>query len=262
MNVKLRKYGEEYLILNNIKTWPKEWVNYINDNIEIIQKYFSELENIISNLLYIPKYYNLFEDIKNGFKEIILNSNCELICFHATRLVNHEVEKIKQSGLTISTEDFIIKKIDLLAEKSLINVEETEILKKYNLLNYSCSRQSRENRLYFTCGEQKINFDKENNSELYFLYKNYGGEIIYRGLLKKEEDLQKKLNQISEPYLIICSIKISNIKNEISVWIDDLIKFYLKKGNSIMSKDFSINSNCSKILDLIEVDENSKLDYT
>lgn len=258
MNIELRKYGEEYLILNNIETWPKEWCDYIKENIEIIEDYFDERKKSNYSSLYTNKNY---EDIESKFKEILLNTDCELICYHATRLVDYEVEDIKQNGLATSTEDLINKKIDLLKRNSLINDEERDILKKINLLNKPEQKKIRENKINFCYGKQKINLHKDNNSSLYNFYANYGGEIINFGLLKENKDLQQKLNKLSKPYLIICSIKLCNIEDAVRSWAPELIEYFYKKGCNEINKQFSITSNYSKVLDIIEIDENSVLKY-
>lgn len=258
MNIKLRDYGKNYLLINNIKTWPKQWCDYIEENIEIINDYFVGRKKSNSSSLYTNKNY---EDIESKFKEILLNTDCELICYHATRLVNYEVEDIKQNGLMISTEDFINKKIDLLKKNSLINDEERDILKKINLLNKPEQKKIRENKINFCYGKQIINLDKDNNLSLYNFYANYGGEIIFKGLLKKYDDLQQKLNEISKPYLIICSIKLCNIENVVESWGPELIEYFYKKGCNEINKQFSITSNYSKLLDIIEINDNSVLDY-
>ena len=269
VNVDVNKYISPNLIfLDNPKTWPIESTNYLRDNKGIIKKYFAEDKRIeqgkanknsknyhkfvgMSN-----KYQDSFDEIKNNFMELLFDLKYKFVIYHATRLMDYEVDNIRRNGLKLSSKDFIKQKIDDLYQNKIISKNEYDIINEKNLLKSKEQIIKRENQIWAAIGSQDFRYIEGDNSVdpsgFYNLLYNYGGEIIYKGIINNKE-LLNKLRSNSKPYFIIILAESSMICDNIYTLGEKIIKFYFKKtdriNNDILCKDESEIS----ILDIVSV---------
>lgn len=269
MEIKLRKYGRHYLLLNNPETWPQKCRELLNSQSKLIEEYLIE-EKAIEELKKDKEnfdcttcniFYKQFSEIKMKFESLFLEENQDILCYHATRLMPFEVENIKNNGLSIIDETFLKFKINNLFHRDIINSEELEIINKTNFLNYGKQRIARENKLYFICGNQDIRYTEDNTSDIYLFYNNYGGEVIFKGLYIENPKLLEKLNGISKPYIIICSMPLNDIKDKIRFFIEKLIINYHKGEFYNIKIEFYIDKNFCKVLDVMESDDQTEFIY-
>lgn len=138
-----------YIFLEDPKTWPTDWISLIEKNRELIINYLAEGHAIINEQEELKKSghedeidyfkqnkYNIeFTEFTKSFNALILSTNQQILCYHATRLMDYEVELIKQNGLRKCTQELRKEKIDNLLSNNIIDNQTYESLNKENILN-------------------------------------------------------------------------------------------------------------------------------
>lgn len=275
MNVKLDKYKDVYIILNDFSTWPKSWTTFLEENRETMELYNRRYKEIEEQKLDKEKFYeqnivneysNSMQDIEGKFSDIFYKEEKELLCFHATRLMDYEVENVKTEGLKIFSKDNISNKIDDLYKHNIINESERNLLQINYKTNHVKQIDVTKNRLYFVFGHQDIRCSTDNMSVLHPFLLNYGGEAIFKcfdreldGSPKKE--LLNKLNSLSKPYIVISKTKILQLWERYGEQLFDLIiKHYIENQPNKIYNEFNTSQTNVSCLEIVEVDENSILE--
>lgn len=275
MNVKLDKYKSKYIILNDFSTWNKSWITLLEENREIMELYIRrdkeiEKQNRDKGAGYDPlavnNYYSEIQCLQKKFSEIFYKEEKELLCFHATRLMDYEVEDIKAEGLNCCSEESINNKINNLFKRSIINDYEHNLLQSNNVINDAEQFRVRKHKLYFIFGYQDIRCSTANLSALDPFLLNYGGEAIYRYFDREtgnspKKELLEKLNSLSKPYIVISKFKTQELEERFGDQLFDTImmKYIENVPNKISNEFYTLKTNVS-CLDVIEVDENSILE--
>ena len=275
MDVDLRKYIlGDYIILNNIDTWPISARRYLDEKKEIIHNYFNEDNRIeLIKIQKVEGYENSyfetnvfekdFENIKKFFLKLFFVNDRKFIVFHATRLTNYELENIINNGLCISSVNFINNKIKQLRYENIITLnEEKDIIMSHSLNFGSKTRNARINKLYFNIGDLDISFidgDRMHDSSgLYDYFSLYGGEII-GDVIKKHETLNQKLKKVTKPYIIVCSVSNSIVYDSFCFNIDNIIKYYIFNERELKFSLYTESNNDIDVLETCYVDETSKI---
>ncbi len=265
MDLNIRKYRKkDEIIINCFDTWSDSMKKLISDKYEIIKKFRKRNEEIDDlkrrykqeNKIYDifdtrNEYNNAFNELKEKFKNILLSENKLFICFHSSRYTEKEKDRIKEDGLKISSKVNLYNRIDNLLKDGYINENECTFLKKHNLL---LKPNNRENQLWVTTGNVDISTE---STGLYYVYNNYGGEIIY--CCKDNESLVKKLNILSKPYLVVLKLRPKQIEHNLNFLIENIFNRINFDNSEKVEYEFYTNDEPIFIEDIIEVDENSRI---
>lgn len=95
----------------------------------------------------VINYYSEIQCLQKKFSEIFYKEEKELLCFHATRLMDYEVEDIKTEGLNYCSEESINNRIDNLFKHNLINNSERNLLQNNNAINNAKQFRVRKHKL-------------------------------------------------------------------------------------------------------------------
>ena len=265
-NVNFNTYLISAIVLNDVETWPREWILFLEKNRKELEKYIFREKEIeinkkkLDDVTVVNEYTSTKKKIEAAFSNLFFNERYEFYCFHATRLMNYEVDNIQREGLKNCSKEAIRLKIENLLNHKLINKTEYELIISSNFLNVERQKLLRENRLYFIFGNQDIRYVEVNRSDIWTFLSNYGGEVIHRGLESiGNETLISKLNKNSKPYLVICKMKMSILKEQFEYCLfNTFIKSYFDKKVDKIENEFYICGNCVDCVDIVELDDSSK----
>lgn len=267
MDLEVRKYkNKDEIIINCFDTWTSSMQKLIMENYDTIEKYRrKENENFKLKERYKrenkpydifdskKEYYDALCELKDKFLDILLTENKPLICFHASRYTDEEKDRILKLGLKTSSKHNLFDRIQNLLDDGYIDEEESEFLKKHNLLIKQDNK--RENQLWVTLGSVNIS---TNSTGLYEVYNNYGGEILFR--CKQNEKLCEKLNKVSNPYLVIITLTPDLITPyHLTSFIDNVFDNIELKNSKKIKSEFYVSTEPIPIKNIIQVDESSKI---
>ena len=205
-------------------------------------------------LLHIPQYYNQRNKIIDCFCNLISRTKFSILCYHFTRLTKEEIEDIKKSGLKIYDEFSIKEKIEKLYVNRYITYDEKITLINNNLLN---TQKSRENQIHFDLGFLDISYQENNKNDIFRLLDCYGGEII--SMSNQEcKDISKKMWNKSFPCVVVFLIESDLLNYSQYKKIAEKIIYNYPNLNRCLMQMF-IDQDCKNILDIIKVNEKSKL---
>jgi len=194
-----------HIILDKTETWPDEVLKIINTNKENLQKFLKEerrldllsRENISFRLnrpvnIYFPKWSKTIEKIENTLMKY------SIVGIHATKLIEDEINDIKENGLKPLNKVFSIKRINNIYKKGLISKEF-----KNKLINIEeTTFNNRKGMVFvFHC----LSTLKEEYG-LNKLFGYWGGEAIYM-----HTEQPKKLEKIGTSCIVFVSIKIKEL---------------------------------------------------
>lgn len=221
-----------YIFLENPKTWPTDWISLIEKNRELIINYLAEGHAIINEQEELKKSghedeidyfkqnkYNIeFTEFTKSFNALILSTNQQILCYHATRLMDYEVELIKQNGLRKCTQELRKEKIDNLLSNNIIDNQTYESLNKENILNVK--GEARLNLTYVLWGYNILDISDDGQYANFLNY--YGGEVVYKLC---PDHIEKKLQQLSKPYVVLCNKELNILLDKSNNNLD--LSFYL-----------------------------------
>lgn len=266
--INITKYlNNETFLINDKNTWHQNLLDLIESNRSLIRKYkYVETYNFnlreaakectpvnYKNLHRTNKYYNDFEYLKKCLKFEL--QKLTIIGYHATRLTNEEITKIKKNGLITSSKENCYKRADNLLFDGYITKDECNYIKDHCILN-DPFESDRLGQIWFESGNCDIS---TKNIGLNNLYKDYGGETIRNGI--ENTPLIKKLNGISKPCSVISYVKLNTVP---LYFIDILAKNLLESYKRNISKiSFEMYSECEVIpvIDIISVNKHTKLKF-
>lgn len=256
-----------YIFLEDPKTWPKDWISLIEKNRELIINYLDEDAAILEERNKLKESGRESEnkyDVENSFskkigrftktfKALILSTNQQILCYHTTRLMDYEVELIKQNGLKKCSLELRKEKIDNLLEHNIINKNEYGILsnRKNNPLIISPMRL---NNTDLICGYNA--FAINDYEDCGYFFNDYGGEMIDQASFSSE--LKVKLQKASKPYIVVCVDEMSffvakSNKNE-KEYFENIIKPYIT-NDEIKFLNFQLkNIESLPVYDVVQYD--------
>lgn len=221
-----------YIFLEDPKTWPKDWISLIEKNRELIINYLyedaaiseerkrlkesgCESENNYDVENSFSKEYSRFT---KSFNSLILSTNQQILCYHSTRLMDYEVELIKQNGLRKCTQELRKEKIDNLLSNNIIDNQTYQSLNKENILNVK--GEARLNLTYVLWGYNILDISYDGQYANFLNY--YGGEMIDELC---SNDIKNKLQKISKPYVVLCNKELNILLDKSNNSLD--LSFYL-----------------------------------
>lgn len=265
--VDITKYlNNETFLINDKNTWSKDLLGLIENTKSLVRKYkYVETYNfnlretakectpiIYKNMHRENNYYDDFEYLKECLKFEL--QKLTIIGYHATRLTNEEISKIKKGGLMTSSKKNCYMRADNLQLDGYITNEECTYIKSHCILNFPFE-YDRLGQIWFLSGNCDIS---TKHLGLNNLYKNYGGETIRNGI--EGTQLLEKLNAISKPCNVILYVKLNTVPLYL---IDTLAEKLLLESDKRNIKKISFEmyskSEIIPIIDIISVNNNTKL---
>lgn len=255
MKIDLKNYlDERTIILDEFETYPDFVKNIFKANIDIIKAYFVEdekiyLENVKQS--YFPtenrnKYFQQYKYIARVVAEELVEKECKFLGFHATRLLDEEIEDIKCNGLKLFTLEEHFKKLNNLLRCGF-DKNEIKILKKYSYIENG----NRKQRIYFSSSKNVVN----NEVWLNDLFGIWGGEITFWQKKKFSKEIFDKLRKVGFPCVVLVKLNICNY-----MLLEELVKslmgHYLLK-TKINSSDVSVCNKNFELIDVLKFDRNN-----
>lgn len=208
----------QYIILTNYKTYPQNMLIWLDK---------FRYKNFISN----------FSDRNiEDFAEILCNY--EMVFFHATKLLPHEIDNIKIKGLISASKELYENKITQAFKNGYLLKNDYEKL----ILGNIWEKENRRNKVFTFINPDNI----VHNSLNYYLYNYWGGEIINQN---KNWRKFKVLNNIGIPCIITIKYSLSLLrKNSDSCFKEILKKIIYEYNNkdsvpSLVDVDVNIPTN-------------------
>lgn len=267
MNKHIKNYiSDNDIFVNNLGTYNTNLKNYVDSNIKVISTYKKYSKFVNKCGLYKNNYkaYDRIQLLKNKFKNDIklfddlvnevceMIENCWFIIYHLTRLTDFECNKIEREGLSPTTKNSMIKKINDL---NLDNVYKDFLI---NGISNKLTLKD-ENLIYMKIGTYSVN-RKGANTDLKVFLTKWGGECISDLYIDSNDSraayIKSYLNEHTNPKLVICRIKGRYI-NELSSVVKKILLNYplsLYKVEETLYFN-SVNFEVVKILDFNVIDK-------
>jgi len=236
---------DNHIILDKNETWPKEFNILMQSNSELIINFLAEEERIDElcqrdlSVRFSKKELNPyklnFQNLINDLERIIQKH--KLVGIHCTRLLNEEIESLKEDGLKPLSQELAISKIELANSKGVLSDKlKIELLTKdeYRL---DCRTDM---AYFFHC----LSTLKEEHG-LRKLFGYWGGEAIYMYNNDSEE-----LKTIGTPCIVILSVKISELESFLPL-SERMIRGLFKNDFDSQDSDSTMRKPV-KVLEVIE----------
>ena len=265
--IDITKYlNNETFLINDKNTWHQDLLDLIESNKPLIRKYkYVETYNFnlreaakectpvnYKNLHRTNNYHIDLDYLKESVKSEL--QKLTIIGYHATRLTNEEITKIKKDGLITSSKENCDKRADNLLFDGYITKNECNYIKRHCILNIPFETD-RLGQIWFLSGNCDIS---TKHMGLNNLYKDYGGETIRNGI--ENTPLLKKLNGISKPCSVISYVKLNTIPPyQIDTLAEKLLLESDKRNISKISFEMYSESEIIPVIDIISVNEHTKL---
>lgn len=193
---------------------------------------------------------------ENKFFSHLYQSGYCLIGYQCARLMDKEIQDIKENGLSFGGKQLLYKKIEYLPrEYSKIK----KLLKKH-IKNLNSTQA--DNLIYFSYG----NLDFNNDIACYTSFvENWGGESIYNyydhGEVVPEPDmkeLKNKLSEISTPCIILIRCP---LKKEYNLQFKYFYDVFMNKKIDTIFQSMCVNNFKPEVIDIIDLNKYSGLDF-
>ena len=208
MKINLKNYvTDKTIIVDKPKTYPKFVFDTIKENETLIKSYYEEQKIIdirnkkenyyptINPNKYLHKLNNVCEDLAAE----LVYQEYSVIGFHCTRLVEEEMQDIKNNGFKLFDKEKHCQKLNILSKYGFTE-EEINQLKKFSYVENG----HRKNKIYVSFSTSTINFDYGLNNFLNV----WGGEITFWNSDIPKEILEK-LKKVGYLCLIITKIQLT-----------------------------------------------------
>lgn len=126
---------------------------------------------------------------------------CDLLAFHATRLLDEEIASIRDEGMAVASDDLIFTKLSAATAAGHLTPEEAAVLAAGNRMSGPCGDAVRAGQLWFFMGRQEM---REQFNGLSNLLGLWGGEII--NFSAAAVPFKERLRRIGRPALVIAAV--------------------------------------------------------
>jgi hypothetical protein len=183
--------------INNMKSYPIDFLNFINLKKEILLNTFKNKEVSIDVDTYLYEYIG--QIFNNKFFE----------CMHATRIIN--IDNIIKNGLIIPSLLSNFSEVILNPIKEIVDNE------MYSqcciIMNNIIKNNAKYSRLHFVFGDSN-DISLENG---FLMLENYGGELLYDVFfyLGKKEYYNLSIKNLGESYVVHFKINKEKLSNHV-----------------------------------------------
>lgn len=123
-----------------------------------------------------------------------------IVCYHATRLMQHEVEDIRSGGLRPLSPELVQQRLQEAVRRGALSTEVAEELIAPTLVN--AADASREGSVWFTASRDDI----QQTPNLWRMYRYWGGEVM-RHHLREGDRLHALLGQVGQAAVVLAAIE-------------------------------------------------------
>jgi hypothetical protein len=197
---------------------PATWPQLVLLEVETISRRLIE-EDLIQSGAHssdLPQY-DLDGHLEVDFRTV-LASNL-LLCYHATRLLPHEVQAIRKKGLSVLSQELRSEKLDAAVERypELINAGDAEEILNGGPLAWQGTASSRLGRLFVVA---PITIFRGDPGGFSHLLGAWGGEAV--GWLEdkgsKSAEAIRRLTHVSLPTIIEVAIEPGTLADHRDIW--------------------------------------------
>jgi hypothetical protein len=235
----------QLISLDQKKTWPLEILHLLEERKDLLNKYLIKEKEIDDKaktdvLIRYKRPSNPFSSVYFDIKKNINSSlhDKRIIGYHCTRLVPDEMQDILDNGVHVLTQNFILRKLNILYSKSVITKE----IFNYLVVNNLSNEQYRKNRAYLFHSQDTL----KDQCGLYRLFGLWGGESIFKEHSDNKKIL-KILNSIGEACIVICSVDSNEIIDSYDV-CDRIINYYIYGNFNDFDSDYDHTLKVEKII--------------
>ncbi len=200
------------IVLDDLETWEKRLIGFLEDNKAIIFGYLAErsdIERKNTDLMFRYGIRRVENRFKQEWEEILskvnmLIADSLIIGFHCSRLTEREIDSILRNGLEVLDETLLIKRIERLRKENLISDRCAREL----LNNNDVDECNRKGKLWFFHCKAAL----KDQGGLYRLFRRWGVEALYR---KHEKDsmCNEELKRIGLPCIVLGLLSPQDVDN-------------------------------------------------
>lgn len=172
-------------------TWPVE----VRDAIGVRAQALAATAGYASDLAIDP-------DQEDEFRELLRGHS--IVVYHATRLLDHEIDSIRHDGLLPLSAELVRARIEAAANSGYLTDAERGELLRGNLFADNGYVSNREGQVCFFLSRRALN---EHVSGLWNLLTTWGGEGIYFGQFS--EDVDTRLRVLGRPAVVVAEIELT-----------------------------------------------------
>lgn len=151
-------------------------------------------------------------DEEDLFRELL--SGHLLRTYHCTRLLDHEVEMVREQGLRALDEDLLHDRFDAALARGYISEQNYAAFHDAHVFNGDRSASQRQDRVCLILGRSHLESDWPYGVEP--LLTTWGGEGLYMGA--GALDLRPLLKTLGRPSIIVATVDLSEPHRSIPVW--------------------------------------------
>lgn len=129
-----------------------------------------------------------------------LLSGHRLRAYHATRLLPHEIEEVRQGGLKLLTPELLNRRFHGLRAAGLVTEEHCDELRARTVFALNKSR-NRENQICLFLGDETFS----DEAGLHRLLETWGGEAIFWGA-EADPALLGRLRSVGQPAIVVAQL--------------------------------------------------------
>jgi len=252
-----------HIDIEDPRTWPDTLVKVMSENKNLFVAYHSEEKRLDKLgredfMLRIRRPPNLHKDQYNKVIETIVGilEKENIVGYHCTRLLDHEINNIKNVGMRMLTRELVTERLQSALDLGLLSTEQHSYISNSEILNDSLDDKmgKRTDYIWFNPNLSTL---REGDGVFRF-FQSWGGEAVYNG---HEEDtkISPGLRSIGNPCIVKCSIPIADIDEDavylsrrfVSQFILDEIPY----PHPTAGFDMGIQRNLqpSEVVDIIEI---------
>lgn len=184
--------SHQLVLLDDPGTWPEplhEFVRELIDGISEVPEYTCDLWHVL------PERSETMVDVITGLR---------FAAFHCTRLLDHEVANIYETGLRLLTEELVAEKIDRAHAMGYLSTEDRDGLRERNCFAIG-NATGREGKVCLVAGETAL---RAGWHGLAPFYGGWGGEAM-NGYPNPHEN--PILNQIGSPAVVAVHLDMADV---------------------------------------------------
>lgn len=138
-------------------------------------------------------------DLRQAFCRIIAGH--PMMVLHCTRLLDHEVYEIRDSGLSVASQDLVENRINAAFERGQIGSDERAELLRNTVFRHG-DASNRIGQVCFVLG--RSDFDDRPNNVWHYLTE-WGGELLSNG----SKEIRPVLRRIGRPAIVVAGVDLS-----------------------------------------------------
>jgi hypothetical protein len=147
----------------------------------------------------LPLPFELEDEFQHGLAGHLLRA------YHATRLLPHEVEMIREQGLRLLTEELVLDRVDAAWRHSFVSDEEAEVLRSSHVFAHRGQAWNRANQI---CLLLSTNSMENRGKGIQWLLRTWGGEAVQ--MSSGHEHLSERVNQLGNPAIVVADLDLND----------------------------------------------------